>query len=82
LFDFDSHGSKEVDRILDAVFDAVDDFTDVSEIDESFCAPDAGEMSNEDDFLHGPRGVAINDGVFLAMQTAAVSRFISITAIR
>src|SRR5581483_2427889 len=69
----DARALEELERVLQAVVVSVEDLLDPTEVDETLRAHHARHVRAEHDLLGVARNVAVDDGVLLCMETAAVA---------
>jgi len=72
---------QDFDRVSDSVVVAVVDLSHIAEVDQALGALDARQVRDEHDLLQKSRRVAVDDGVFLGMEAAAIAWLVPVAAI-
>jgi len=81
MFDGDTDGFEELNRVLDPIVFSVKYFFYISEIDESFGAGHAREMSDENKLLYEPGRIAVDHRIFFGVQAPAIAGLVAIASV-
>lgn len=81
LLDLDPDRVEQLDRILDPVVFIIKNSFHVPKIDQALGALNAGEVSDKNKLFDHARSIAVDDGVLLGVQAAAIAWLVAIAAI-